>query len=636
MNFVNGSRGLFFSIASRLFIGIRGRNELLADKLLKKLFSLVLLHVNKLFFKTLQLEKKMNKNNALIKENDVIKQILLESKSYHSVETMESLVDSKSDLSALPIQPLYMAIKNLSPEQLAPHLNKFSKDQRIRFLDLDLWVKDSLDVDCFNFWIKTYSLSQDLSLLHEFVMGSEFTVYMKGVFNIWTFDVEDPNYPDHDDYFLTDDGLLLFEFHENYEYVDEIRLLIRSLYGELGVEKAYANLFKMVSDSFLIMQEEEYQAKNYRLAEVGLVDYMESLKMNSYFASVEVMDNYIINHKFKTPTIEGLTVGQVLHSSSLTAFKGNDSFRLELEKVTDVKRKDFLQFNFIRLVNGTLVAENALKSGTLAMTRVGEKTCSLIELGYSYVKTKIKVEESLFGRFDFIDFYRVGHSLVGLVQKKIKKALKETSFENDDHFLGKNLIEFLDYSFEYPVKYVAPEGDKKTLVIKDVYTLALWNERSTSLISILPFAEKLFKVFGELQSSSKLQDHFYLNYNVEEIDFIAILLSSYANFSLGNYQKEESTKMGLTITEFKAFVVDLLDKNGKVDLSSLHGKKIPLFIQHYGLKGIYKMEETLKGMLTEQLEGYDYSSLKDSDFKHVGGPILLDFHNDSEEATACE
>jgi hypothetical protein len=563
-------------------------------------------------------------DNAPKKNKDIIQQILLESKAYTNVEMMESLVDSEKSLALLPIQPLYMAIKNLSSEQLAPHLSKFSPEQRTRFLDLDLWFKDTLDVDSFSFWVNTYLQSKSLPLLKEFTQSSEFSIYLKGVFNIWTFDLEDPQYPDHDNYFLTDDNLLLFEFHEGYEHADEVRALIRSLYGELGVENAYSYLFKITSESFLLMQEEEYQAKNYRLAEVGFVDYFDALKMDSYFSSQEVMDHYIKNYETRTPSIEGITIGQTLHNASLTAFKGEESFREELEKVKDGKRKDFLHFNFIRLVNGTLALNNALKSGTLAMTRVGTKTCSLVELGYSYVSNQLRIKESLFEKFDFVDFYRVGNTLIGLTQKKLKRGLRENSFDEGSEFLGKNWSEFLDYSFDQPVKYVAPEGEfEKPVIVKELDVLQLWIDRSETLLGILPFASTLAKTFKDLSKESKLMDHFYLNYSVDEIDFVAIMLSSLANYSLGNYENDQNSKMGLTINEFKTFVTLVMDTEGKVSRSNDLKKLLDKFTSQYGLKEVFNIHEMITEMLVEQLEGYDYSELNEADFKHVGGPIIL-------------
>ena len=47
------------------------------------------------------------------------------------------------------------------------------------------------------------------SLQYEFTKSEEFALFLKARFNMWTFDVEDPLYPDHDNYFLTDDQMFL-------------------------------------------------------------------------------------------------------------------------------------------------------------------------------------------------------------------------------------------------------------------------------------------------------------------------------------------------------------------------------------------------------------------------------------------
>ena len=77
--------------------------------------------------------------------------------------------------------------------------------------------------------------------------------------------MEDPQYPEHDNYFLSDDNLLLFEYDEECSYVDEVKSLLTELYGYLGVEKAYALIFKYLSDSFYSLAEGEYQDQRTRL-----------------------------------------------------------------------------------------------------------------------------------------------------------------------------------------------------------------------------------------------------------------------------------------------------------------------------------------------------------------------------------
>jgi len=85
-----------------------------------------------------------------------ISMMIEEAKNYRNLENVEKLVQSGQDLAPLPVQPLYMALKAFTPEQVGGHLAQFSEEQRKVFLDLDLWYRDEVDVESFPFWIKSY------------------------------------------------------------------------------------------------------------------------------------------------------------------------------------------------------------------------------------------------------------------------------------------------------------------------------------------------------------------------------------------------------------------------------------------------------------------------------------------------
>ena len=173
-----------------------------------------------------------NKNNS----SDPITLLLKESDSYNHLDQIEKYVDGSNDLSVLPVQPIYLALRKLPIEKVAEYLPKFSKEQREVFMDIDLWTKDEIDIEHFTFWLAAYALVESDEVKKDFVTSEQFLLFLKSKFNVWTFDAEDPNYPEHDNYFLTDDNMLLFEFDETFEYVDEVRGLIRHLYYEFGVK----------------------------------------------------------------------------------------------------------------------------------------------------------------------------------------------------------------------------------------------------------------------------------------------------------------------------------------------------------------------------------------------------------------
>jgi hypothetical protein len=499
-------------------------------------------------------------------------------------------------------------------------------------MDIDLWNKDEIDIEHFTYWIQAYSMVASDEVKRDFVESEQFLLFLKSKFNIWTFDAEEPEYPDHDNYFLTDDNLLLLEFEENFQFIDEVRALIRHLYYEVGVEHAYTFLFKMVSDSFLTLQEEEYHLRRERMRDFGFVDYMDSLEVENPFISIEFLHSFIVKKRPTTGALDEISKNQNLHNSSLVAFK--DHFKKvidELLKISDQKRSDYLQFNFIRLINSRLEFKGALKKGSVAMTRTGAQTKNLVLLGFNYLKSdkvssdllKGVPEEGIFTLFDFTELYKIGNSLIKFNLKELKKSLQVNKFEGDhENFLGEYWSDFLDNAFDEPVKFQSAKKDGAQAII-EIEDFEMWTYKTRTLRELLPFAQKFFETFDKMKQEGRLQDSFYLNYEVDSIDFEALLLSSFANFFLGTYDEKNVSKLGLTIDEFKNFASKIVTSDGKFILSPEIYKKIQNFASSFGLDSVFDFNNYIQDLLRGSLEGYDFEKMEIEDFKHVGGPIIL-------------
>lgn len=563
---------------------------------------------------------------------DPISGLIKEADAYTHFDQIEKLVEDKYDLSVLPIQPVYLAIKSLPIEKVAELLPRFSKEQRETFLDIDLWVKDDIDVNHFPFWLMAYYLTKDDEVKKEFVTSEQFLIYLKSKFNIWTFDAEEPEYPDHDNYFLTDDNQLLIEFEENAPFVSEVKELIRHLYYELGVENAYTFLFKMVSDSYLTLQEEEYRLRKERLRDFGFVDYLDALEMENPFINLEILNNYLKKKAIYKVELDPHSKNQNIHNSALVAFK--DQFKIvidELLKVEDQARLDYLQFNFIRLINARLESTDALKKGSVAMSRSGAHTKNVIQLGFSYLYSKDAIssvgeipKNGIFEKYDFVELYKVGNSLLIFNKKKLKKALHTNGFEGDEaeKFLGDYWSDFLDNSFDSTIKYLAP-GKNKAMAINDYETYCFWQYQSKTFCDLLPFAKKFYETFQELKKEGRLQDSYYLNFTVESINFETLLITSFANYFLGTYSEYNISKLGLTLDEFKSFTKKVITRDGLFVLTPEIFQKIEGFSKTFGLNIIFDFNQYMQVLLKNALEGYDFEQLSDDDFKHVGGPIIL-------------
>ena len=375
----------------------------------------------------------------------------------------------------------------------------------------------------------------------------------------------------------------------------------------------------------MIIQEDEYEDKCYRLKELGFVSHLESLEIHNSFPSREILDNFIKKKNTQTATIEIEGRSQTLPENSLTAFKNEiPGISADLSKIEDQRRQDYLHFNFLRMINSGLTIDNAMKSGGIAMTRVGNRTRSLLELGYDYIRQQIDSDKLLFDLFDFTDVFKVGNSLVSFVQKNLKKKMASTALSRQDGFLGRYWVDYIDNSFDFPIKYVDVFGSgSRPQPITNRELFLKWEKRSETLIALLPFADQFFLNYRDLLEANKIRDEFYLNYKVDEIDLESILISTFANFALGNFEKDNVNRIGLSLKEYKSFAIALLDEEGRVTTSTKIGKKISEFILKFGMENVVDLEDYILGILTEQMEGYDYDNLSKDDFKHVGGPIIL-------------
>jgi hypothetical protein len=543
--------------------------------------------------------------------------MILESKVYTTLDNIGELVEQGQSLEHLPLQPVYMALKNLPIEQVGNYLVHLTAEQRKLFLDLDLWKKDELDTSEFEFWLAAYAQSDDLEIRDEFAQSEEFALYLKGRFNIWTFDVEDPQYPDHDNYFLTDDSLLLFEFDGDYPFINEVKNIIRNLYSSLGVEHAYAHLFKYVSEGFLTLMEDEYRFKKGRLVDAGFVDYYDALEMTSVFAKRELLDHFIANRNKVTGQVDSFSKKQLLDKRSLVVFENkSDRIDEELSKLGDPAREEYLRFNFIRLVNGTLTLENALKEGSVVCNRVGQYVWDCLILALNYLNDQNK--KGVFENFDFTDLYRIGHSLFTLQKRRVFKAMGQNNIGLNDGFTGQ-FIDRLLTGIDADRPYIEIEDRKTTM--DDEQFMDILDDWTDFLVEVTPFMGKLKNSIKQLNESGQLQDDFYLNYNVDQLDFESLMLSSFAKKMIDI--PSEQLKLGLTLDEYKDFIQNVIGDDHLLNKTTKVEFKLEEFLKSYGLEDVTMISEYMFCILRMSLEGVDYSSLSDGDYEHIGGPIIL-------------
>jgi hypothetical protein len=384
-------------------------------------------------------------------------------------------------------------------------------------------------------------------------------------------------------------------------------------------------------DSFLVEQEDLYQDKKERLRDFGFVDYYEALEKLSCFYRLGDLDSFIIKKNKYKGRLESDMLNQTLHSSTVAAFNDDlKAIQAELAQIDDEGHLDFLHFNFVRLINSTITLHDALRAGRVEMTKVGRMTKHLLELGHEYIKSKIGHDENIFYKFDFFDLYKTGKTLIEINQKKIKKAITGTPFEQneEEYFLGTWWQVFLDDSFKSIVESRGEENSLKAKAISNLELYNYWVKQTECFVHSIPYILQFHATLKKLRDAGSLRDDFYLNYQVENIDVEAILISSIINFERGYYESENALKMGVSITELRAFFNKYFQKtkDGYTlnELSSKEMKELLFgYAKRFGMDQIPFIAAYMHRILQENLSGYDFDTLTDEEFLHVGGPILL-------------
>ena len=545
----------------------------------------------------------------------------------------------QGDLQSTPLWPLHHALRQLSPQQAAHYLPLTSPQQREDLWELDLWQKDHLDPSAFEFWLTTLSQVNSLELQREFVQSEQFALYLRGAFALSTFDQEDPQYPEHDNFFLTDDQLLLIAYNPSFQWANELQQLLRALYCELGVEYAYAHLFKVLVTSFSLLQEEQYCLKKNRLQNHGIIDYYQAQEMLFPMADEIAVAKFIRSKTQSSSKISVQSKNQGARRGAVMPFAtALGAVHAEVAKVGEPERVDFLHYDFLQLVNASLSVEEALKGSELTLFRVGTKTCHYLRIGLDQLKTHRSFGQgSAFDLFSFVEVYRIGRTLVHVQQRHLRQALAHNhgpaaaapdspNSPAPSRFLGPYFQRLVEGSLQHHPPVVSSHGQQPALEVVDGKTFEAWVKEVRRLREALPFIHQLEQSYRQMVDDGRLKNEFALNYTAREIDFEALVLSSFINFDLGHVSDPQShPKLGLAIEELVAFGQKYFDHQGRINplTESQLARSIESFLKAFGLERVSSMDYYIRLLLDEHLGELDMAALGRQDFVHVGGPILL-------------
>jgi hypothetical protein len=576
------------------------------------------------------------------------------------------------DKSSLP--DTYFALKKSSPQEVAAVLPTLTQRERQVLLDIDSWKKDQFDPYPLFFWMETYRSSENEKLKKQFLTSPNFLLFLKSQFTVSVFDVEEPDYPEHDQFFVTDDSQLLFEYKPEFLFADEVQASIRDLYFLLGVDASYSLLFKMVSESYIMFEEVEFEAYKHRIQDFGLVDYYQALEMLAPMNSMAQIQALI--KKRLSATTAGKEAIEVSSNSSDSVLTSASPSTLALASAStlnslasissdlassniDPKRAEFLRSNYAFTLNANIMLQQKFHSagsdeglmssldsdGPNSMLRsLMQEQNTAIALAVSFIaQSEAIAETSVITHFTYTDLYRLGVSLVRIAQNKLAQVLKRHRFETTQKitFLGDYWDQFIHASAATPPKLVVQTATLEELPIDQFANYQSWQGQIEMLSRLFPYIEAFYQTYSKLVEDQKIQDRFYLNYDTSNINFESILITSFANFSLGHLNSEKP-KLGLTKAEALVFLKSVTtpeksqgkpqsksqdqseESSGRYHLRPTEELRPELtrFIDTFGLN-LPEMVDYFYDLLSFHISGVQLDDIQDEEWKFMGGPIVL-------------
>lgn len=542
----------------------------------------------------------------------------------------ELLAPADSLPSIGPIWKIQQSFYNDGPVALMEDFESFSTKQRELVISLSSWDRDSFNSEAFGLWIDAVEGQESPNMRTDLVNHPGFLLYLKAYFQITLQDQEEPELPDHDHFFVSDDQLFLFEYKSDFKRSDEVQSLVRHAYMVNGVETTINVLTGLLGENYSIFEETCYSQKKEQLLALGIPDYFGSIELFSMqkladidrFIALRVKQKRDLNSNKKTARqLETSSSKKTIFSEDYPLIEsknqGEWSMKLsELDSEGDINRH---LFKAVQTLFATYEVKGIWKQNLLSYSEQNKRFSILIDLAIQYVENKIGSQFTVLNLFDAFDLYKIGEGLSKNLNIKASRIFRE----QEGNFIGDVFIGMVDQIKSLTIVEFGTNKHDPTQLEGYLKINHLLDE----LFELRPFILGMKNEVTRMTQENLLQDSFYLNYEVVDIDFESLITTMLFNFINKSYQDQDETsrKMALTLTELKMVWSKILYLNkGKARLDySIVNEDIVDFMQYFKIPGNKSTVEYIAGVIAYHYEDLDLEELVEDDFKHVGGAILL-------------
>lgn len=318
---------------------------------------------------------------------------------------------------------LFWLIKKIGADDSLPLLRSASNDQWQYVMDMELWKRDSLDLEEAFKWLDRFHradpqrlaqwlYSEDGNLLSHFFFNSALDVRIK----------EDQDY-------IPPEGFFTFD---NLYYINildkENEEIIQQMLGQLASQDYNRFHALLLGLGGLIpgeVEEEMYRMKGLRLAEDGYLPFEEAISVYSY-QHPDLLKSGGSDYRLSFPDEE---TGAFVPLMPLSYSGGDNIFSRSIAKIGDSASLERLRLEFTGLCNQILSADAVIPEGIDDLIGVTKKAAGYLDIGLERLSgNDLKISEDFVRNNPLVSIFRVGFGITLELKWNVERQVKGSWF----------------------------------------------------------------------------------------------------------------------------------------------------------------------------------------------------------------
>ncbi len=191
--------------------------------------------------------------------------------------------ETRSRIRRLPVAQLFFSLKELDEEEIQALLPHITEEQWSGILDLDLWSKDRVRLNRFLYRM-SHVVQSEAAVIRKLLRGTDPELLELALNPLRIHHLDEDGAPEAEGALLeTPDQHYLIELPEDPEQARFLKTFILKLY-ELDAEGAALLLEESQFRTWSELEEEAYQGRKRRVADMGFQDYYDAIEIYALLA----------------------------------------------------------------------------------------------------------------------------------------------------------------------------------------------------------------------------------------------------------------------------------------------------------------------------------------------------------------